>query len=438
VYSTDGNSWIVKTWPAHCHVAVVRHVPCSIRQLRRGQLQCGNDEADCPQPHARQCAVPGARCLVIIVAARCIAQWCSCSVSHAGAPHASVSLARASKFLEHLLAVYDGESDVGGPLWAYHGGLPPAGKCAADLSLLKGFDFSRKEDVSPWSVLPIWSMLPTASRTDESLPESSVDCRGTEFFGKSCVFNNVCYHKQQFWCALCSVRAPTLCVRCRCAIRYTAEFVEDDQIITQSQMFDIAEHDYLVGSGAVRANPFGADVVVSKNEWKMLIQKPEVGALKNVQWVMGTTLWATDMVPTSTFGHPLEFASKLPGLRKLRFPNEPIDQIAVRYTRQHKVACAPPYCPRHRPLAVKVVACLSIRGNTARLTRAYPADDREHLLCAVHCLQYAAVSLTLAGVGGASARCVRRQRVAAAADPQRHRHSYDRQPVVQSVPGRLC
>ena len=53
---------------------------------------------------------------------------------------------------------------------------------------------------SPWSTFPIWSMLPTVLRNDESFPESSAECRGNEVFGKTCVFSNVCYFRQSFWC----------------------------------------------------------------------------------------------------------------------------------------------------------------------------------------------------------------------------------------------
>ena len=67
----------------------------------------------------------------------------ACCALGAGAPHAAVSLDRGAKFLDYLRTREHSDE----PTWVYHGGLPAAGSCVANSPALKGFDFSRKEEV---------------------------------------------------------------------------------------------------------------------------------------------------------------------------------------------------------------------------------------------------------------------------------------------------
>ena len=234
------------------------------------------------------------------------------SFLHDSTPHGAASFERSLAFMDQLGHLRDEQ-----PLWAYRGGLPDVGSCVENLPSPQPFNFSRREEAAPWSMLPIWSMLPTFIRTELSLPESSVDCRGHEYFGKTCVFTNVCYHKERFW--------------------YTSDDSEED---TYTSMFDpISAHNVLAGLGAVRVTPYGMDMVINRHRRSIDVRKASRFLEPHlVSWVPGTTLWAADMSATSTLGHPLEFAAKLPGVRKQRFLGEPIDQMAVRYRRQHKVA----------------------------------------------------------------------------------------------------
>ena len=57
---------------------------------------------------------------------------------------------------------------------------------------------------------------------------------------------------------------------CACG-RYTAEFHEGTIFTTKTQMFDIGEHDFFHELGAVRATPYGSDVVFSNSERKVPI-----------------------------------------------------------------------------------------------------------------------------------------------------------------------
>ena len=78
----------------------------------------------------------------VVYRARRICIHLACCALGAGAPHAAVSLDRGAKFLDELRTREHSDE----PTWAYHGGLPAAGSCAADSPALKGFDFSRKEE----------------------------------------------------------------------------------------------------------------------------------------------------------------------------------------------------------------------------------------------------------------------------------------------------
>ena len=57
---------------------------------------------------------------------------------------------------------------------------------------------------------------------------------------------------------------------CACG-RYTGEFHEGGTVTAKTQMFDIGEHDIFHELGAVRATPYGSDVVFSNSERKVPI-----------------------------------------------------------------------------------------------------------------------------------------------------------------------